>query len=128
MELAQLKARIEAARRFDHEVGGVRFALQVPTEYEITVYCARARADGATDPSSMMVEAMRAMLLSAVRGWSGVTVDHFLRDGDTEPVEFEPGLVAPLFDAQPDLAPPIVTELQRRLVVRKERTESAAKN
>jgi hypothetical protein len=129
IDLAQFKARVEAARRFEFTVeGGPRLTLQVPSEHELRLYAVKARAGGATDTASLMVEVMRATLLVAVRGWTGVVVDHFLRDGDTEVVEFDRDLVAPLFDAQPDWAEPVITAIQSRIVVRRERTEVAAKN
>jgi len=128
MESAQLKARIEAARRFEHTFDAVRLTVRVPSEHEMRVYAARARAAGASDTATLMVEILRSTLLNAVQGWQGVTVDHFLHDGDAEGVDFDAELVAPLFDANPDWAEPLVTAIQSRVLIRRDRTEAAAKN
>lgn len=128
MDLAQLKARIEAARRVEHTLGAARFTLEVPPEQELRVLTARARAAGAEDSTSLMLAVTHAMLLGAVRGWEGVTVAHFLADGDAEAVPFEAGLVAPLMDAQPEWAAALTSVLYEKIAARKARFEAAAGN
>ena len=79
MDVDQLKARVAAARRFDHTVDGVRFSLELPTEHALRVHTARARAGAALDTGTLMVLVSRAMLIEALRGLGW-------RDGGALPV------------------------------------------
>lgn len=129
MELAQLKQRLEDARRFDHEVDGARFSVVMPTEHEVRLWSAYAIEGGARTAAAVMVAVSMQMLLAGVRGWSGVTVHHLLGDGSQEPLEFDASLVPALLgDAQIAWGTAIAEAMQRRLVERRKRTEAAAKN
>jgi hypothetical protein len=132
IDLAQLKARAEAARRFDHAVGPASFSLVVPTRQELTVYAAQARAEvpglAGADVASLMALAAHPMLCKAVRGWSGLLERHLLADGSEEPVPFDPGVMPLVIDAQPEWAAELVQEIYRRIGERKARIEAAAKN
>lgn len=128
MDVEKLKARVAAARRFDHTIDGVRFTLETPTEHALRVHTARARAGNALDTGTLMVLVSRAMLIEAVCGWDGVTTAHFLPEAEPEAVAFEASLVADLVDAQPLWAAELVTALYERLGQRRSRIEAAQKN
>lgn len=128
MDVDQLKARVAAARRFDHTVDGVRFSLELPTEHALRVHTARARAGAALDTGTLMVLVSRAMLIEALRGWDGVTAAHFLSEAEPEAVAFDASLVADLVDAQPMWAAQLVNALYERLGERRSRIEAAQKN
>lgn len=137
MDVDQLKARVAAARQFQHTfstgfpdaISDVTFDLQMPTRHEMKLWTAMAEAESKGDLATSVVLCSYRMLLAAVRGWSGVTEAHFVEDAtDPQPVAYHRNLIEPLLESQPDWARAITTELYHRITPRMARAEDVEKN
>ncbi len=128
MDLADIKRKAEAARRFVVNVDGRSFTLQLPTQHEIEVEAMRSRLhDGDADPAQLTV-IRRRMLERGVKAWTGVTCEHLAAGAGTDAAEVSPEAVALLLDAEPELAARLDTDFVGRLAERNAKRAEAAKN
>jgi len=75
------KRLLEEAREFEHEVGGVRFRLRIPTRSELRGVV--VEFGGMADDASR-VRAMDAVVMSALVSASGVKASHLGIGGDED--------------------------------------------
>ena len=128
MDLADIKRKAEAARRFVVELDGRSFTLQLPTRHEIEVEAVRSRLhDGDTDPAQLTV-IRRRLLERGVVAWAGVTCEHLAPGAGNDAAEVSPEAVALLLDAEPELAAQLDTEFVGRLAERNAKRAEAEKN
>lgn len=123
MGVAEFKARLDAARAFEHVAGGVAFRLRLPTEHAW-----RLALESHRDPHGRLLEAkaLRAVLDEAVVGWDGVTEALF--GGGSAAIAFSPEARTLLLDERQDLADELAVALGVRLAERRAAREATAKN
>lgn len=123
MDVAAFKARLDAARAFDHVAGEITFRLRLPTEHAW-----RLALESHRDPHGRLLEAkaLRGVLDEAVVGWEGVTGAVF-GEGDAA-IAFSAEARALLLDHRQDLADELAVALGLRLAERRAAREAAAKN
>lgn len=126
MELADIRRNALAARQFSVEVAPATFTLTIPTHMESSIAYSKATIGGKFDGGAQL-RFQRALILTAVSGWTGVLLRHVLNEGD-EPIDFEPGAVDLLMDAQPEWESALVSELLDKMAERKAKEDTAAKN
>jgi len=116
----------KAARTYMHEIEGRSFVLMLPTwlDSRIAYLVAGARRD---DPA-FIHRMLREELKMALVGWSSVTVDDLLKDGDSTLAVFDPDLVPILLDGHNDWSDALQIELSRRIGERDGIFEAAQKN
>ena len=128
MDLADIKRKAEAARRFTVQAGGLSFTMQLPTQHEIEVEAVRARLhNGDADPAQLTV-IRRRLLERGVVAWAGVTCEHLAPGGGTDAADVGVEAVALLLDAAPALAAQLDAEFVGRLAERNAQRAEAAKN
>lgn len=128
MDLADIKRKAEAARRFAVQVGGLSFTLQLPTMHEIEVEAVRARLhEGGADPAQLTV-IRRRLLERGVVAWAGVTCEHLAPGGGADAADVGAEAVALLLDADPALASKLDAEFVGRMAERNAKRAEAAKN
>lgn len=133
MDLQALQQRALAARELAHTIGEITFRLRLPTRHEVLLAAQRAGALSAGGDRAGMLVTQRAVLESAVIGWTGARVRHVLPpehaqgDGET-PLAWEPGAVPLLLDARPDDAQALADLINRRMEERAAAIEADAKN
>lgn len=137
-DIADLKARVLAARQFSVTVGPTdaprTIHLVEPTAHEIRLASLRAGIGGLQDTAALVV-LERTLLGEAISGWDGVTAADLVADypeqaakaGD-KTVAFDSSGVVLLLDAQPTWGQRIYSELLDRLAKRGAAREAAAKN
>lgn len=123
MDIAAFKARLDAARAFEHVAGGITFRLRLPTEHAW-----RLALESQRDAHGRLLEAraLRAVLDESVVGWDGATAALFGEGADALP--FSPEARALLLDHRQDLADELAVALGVRLAERRAAREAAAKN
>lgn len=123
MGVADFRARLEAARAFEHVVGGVAFRLRLPTEHAW-----RLALESHRDAHGRLLEAkaLRAVLDEAVVGWQGAT-EALLGEGETA-LEFSAEARTLLLDHRQDLADELAVALGVRLAERRAAREATRKN
>jgi hypothetical protein len=128
MELDYIARHAQAARTFEHAVGGCMFTLRVPTKLESAIAWAQANTAAERDGSAG-VRFERALAQVAVAGWAGVLVRHVLPEhkGD-EPFAFEPGAASVLWDAQPEWEHSVLQAVLERVSARQAVEDTAEKN
>lgn len=129
IELDYIARKARAAREFEHQVGPATIRMRVPTKLESSIaYAESAGGRKYADPG-VSLRFHRALLLLAVCGWSGVTVQHMLPSHPTpDAFDFETGAIALLLDAQPEWETELLQALLQRLSDRQTAEEAAAKN
>lgn len=128
MDLADIKRKAEAARRFVVQSDGRSFTLQLPTQHEIEVEAMRCRLhDGDTDPAQLTV-IRRRLLERGVVAWAGVTCEQLAPGGGTDAAEISTEAVSLLLDAEPALAAQLDAEFVGRMAERNAKRAEAAKN
>jgi hypothetical protein len=112
MSTEDLKQRIQAARAFTEEVGGITYHLQRPTRTEYmrineaiaaALRAATERGDvseGRVVLTADELERLGATVRPHVTGWEGVTERDLGGAGD-DPVSFDPGLLPDLLAENP---------------------------
>lgn len=134
MELEEIKRQALAARQFDETVGAEGaeryISLRLPTQHEVVLATRRAGLQRMADDMAATVVLQRALLVSAVIGWSRVTVGDVLPDSAqaAELLVYEPGAVELLLDAKPDWEEQLGAALLHRLAQRRAVQDTAAKN
>jgi len=116
----------KAARTYAQEIEGRSFTLQMPSQHDMRVNYLRAGAD-ADDPALVYL-VLRESLEKSLVGWSGITVDDLLKNGDKSSADFNVELVPVLLDAQDDWREALDKELTKRLAERNGSIEAAQKN
>jgi hypothetical protein len=137
-DIAELKARIAAAKQFTVTVGPAdaprTIQLQEPDDHQVKLAGIRSGLRGGKDPAAELLFE-RALLLEAITGWSGVTAADLLRGfpdqaakaGD-KPLDFEADGVEMLLDAQREWGNELWSALVDRMAQRSAAREPAAKN
>lgn len=136
-DIADLAARVLAARQFSVEVGPAdaprTINLLEPTDHEVRIVSLRCGL-GAGKDTAAPVLFERALVAMAIVGWSGVTGADLAANHPEQaakaggPVEFEPLGVDLLLDAQREWAQKLWSELVDRLDRRLTQRQAAAKN
>ena len=129
-DLADLKARADAARDFSVPIEGRNFTLRVPTGFELvlTQRSADQMAGLGAKAASMVLE--RLLTHAAIVGWAGVTVEDILPgqpDGEKH-VPYDVRFVDLLLDARPKWAAKLAAELLERIIARTSALAADAKN
>lgn len=129
MDADTLRRQALAARQFKVQIDAAEFTLTAPTHLESQVLYERAAADEHGFGSVARLKFLRAMLVSAVAGWSGVLLRDALpaHEGD-EALAFDAGVVEVLLDAQPEWEARLSSELMAAVVSRRTARDTAAKN
>lgn len=125
MPLVELKAAIEAARQFTVPLGAATFTLRLPSEHDCRVRLERHR-DAAGVP--LFTEAARALLDTALVGWSGVTEADLFEGAAATPLPFSVEARALLLDHRLDWADELTIALSAKRQQRAEQREAARKN
>jgi hypothetical protein len=129
MELDDIKRHALAARQFQVTHGEGTFTLTMPTKLQSSIAYAQAMEASARVASATSLRFNRALLLLAITTWSGVLLKSALPDiASDEQMEFEPGAVELLLDAQPDLEKVLFEELMSRFMQRSKVLDTAEKN
>lgn len=136
-DLADLQARIHAARQFTVTVGPQdaprTIHLLEPDDHQIRLAGIRAGLRGADPAAELVFE--RTLLVQAIKGWSGVTGADLLhgfpeqaaKAGDTA-VAYAPTGVETLLNAQREWGAQLWAALVERMAQRSAAREPAAKN
>lgn len=120
MDLEQIRAAAERARRFTHTIGDRQYDCVTPTQFEV---------DLLTQEHRTFARVQRHLVLAALRGWRGVsTADMRLPDLDDEPLPFSRELAALLFDERSDIEAALADEISSRVKARREALEAARGN
>jgi hypothetical protein len=122
MELDDIKAAAEKARRFAHEIDGRRFELVTPTQFAVNLISEERRT---------FARVQRHLVLAALRGWSNVTTDDLrLPDLDLprEPLVYSPEMAEILCNERPDWEDALADVISKRVEARRTRLEAAAGN
>ncbi len=122
MDLEQLKAAAERARRFSHELGGRRFDLVTPSQFAVNLISEEKRT---------FTRVQRQVVLAALRGWSGVVAED-LRLPElelaAEPLPFSPEMAEVLLNERPDWEEALADAVSKRVEARRKQLEAAAGN
>lgn len=136
-DIADLKARIQAARQFTVTVGPEdaprTIHLQEPDDHQVKLAGIRSGLRSDKDGAAELLFE-RSLLVESITGWSGVTAADLLRGfpdqaakaGD-KPVDFEADGAAMLLDAQREWGREIWGSLVARMAERDRAREPAAK-
>lgn len=126
MNIAELRVRVEAGRHAEHEIGGVKFQLRIPTDHAWNSAVDRNRsANGVVNET----EAQRACVELGLVGWSGLQLKHFPPfDGDEKEVPFSQAVRGELLDARPDWQIEILMVLCDGMDRQRKAREEARKN
>lgn len=125
MDLAQIRAALDAARRCTAEAAGASFDLQLPTDHAWRVTLERHRGP---DGQLLEAQAFRALLEKSVTGWRGVTAALFVPDGGADAVPFDADALALLLEHRQDIADALTLALGARVAERRRAREQLAKN
>lgn len=129
MQPSDILARLEQSRRFEHEVGGVRFTMRLPTqEYLRRIYRQRTTDGQPFDE----VGAEKQVVLDALQDWDGVTVGDIMGgtgDDAADAVPFSRETAAAWFeDTGLSIRDALLIEIWRRVAERNKRREEDGKN
>lgn len=125
MAVADLIARLEAARSVQIEAAGASFSVRLPTDHAWRALVQRhADAHGRL----LEAEAFRALLDEALVGWSGVTERLVDPAAGETPLAFDAQARRALLDHRQDVADEIAVAVALKLRERREAREAAAKN
>jgi len=146
VNLDELKAAVESARRFSHKVllyaepppkddapdtrlptGSRTFQLRMPTSHEVKMAYARART-GTDDHLAAFFQSQREIAERSVTGWTEVDETDLVPDGANAPMAFDASLVPLIFDAHSDWQTSISEAIDKRIAEREGKQEAAAKN
>ncbi len=120
MELAEIRAAAERARRFTLEHAGRRFDCVTPTQFEV---------DCITQEHRTFARVQREIVLKAVRGWTEVTTaDLNVPDLPLEPLPYSAEVAALLFAERNDWEAHIADVIAERVRQRREALEAARGN
>lgn len=130
MESSDVLARLEQSRRYEHEVGGVRFSMRLPTQEYLRRLYRQKTADG--QPFDEL-DAQKQVVLDALVGWEGVTLGMITGEAgdgtEGEPVPFSRDTAAAWFeDTGLTLRDELVIDIWRRVGERHQRREEDEKN
>jgi hypothetical protein len=133
MDLQALQQRALAARELTHTIGDIAYRLRVPTRHEVLLAAQRSGAMQAGGDRAALLVTQRAVVESAVVGWSGARVRHVLppehAEGEADaPLAWEAGAVPLLLDARPDDAQALADVINQRMAARAAAVEADAKN
>lgn len=125
MDNAELLARVVKAREIEIKCSNgwvIRFRL--PTEFEV-----RRGAMQMTEGDGARTQVwMRDLIVPAVVGWSGPTVNDVLGDGDATALPYAPALVKQLLEDNLAVFDEIAAEYGKRIQARAGAREAALKN
>lgn len=131
--LADLRRSFESQREFTLYVGPEAdtprrsLTLRLPTQHEVRVASLRAGVRNMSDPAALAL-LERQLVIQCVVGWAGMRrSDLQLADG-AEALDFHPGAVDLLLDAQPDWFRQPAAELFERISRRDQERDAAAGN
>lgn len=129
MQSSEILARLEQSRRFEHEVGGVRFVMRLPTqEYLRRIYRQRTTDGQPFDE----VGAEKQVVLDALQDWEGVTLGDITGstgDDAAQVVPFSAEIAGAWFeDSGLSIRDTLLIEIWRRVAERNKRREEDEKN
>lgn len=125
MDAKELAARVLESRRATLPVGGMSFAVVLPTDLAVRLAASRHRnADGVV----MEVAVVRELLADAITGWEGLTVGHVLPEGGEEPLPYSADNKQLLLESRQDIADELAVMLAEARAKRAQRLETARKN
>ena len=128
MDLAELKARAQAARQFTVPIGECVFSLRTPTRLELREALLRHSIDP-RDQSALQMAVLQSYLLHGfLVGWTGVRDADVVPDAGTAPLPWSPDAVPLLLDARPDWGDTLGAALMDAVHQRATRIEADAKN
>lgn len=131
--LADLRRAFDAAREFTLYVGPDdatprrSLTLRLPTEHEVRVASLRAGVRTMSDPAALAL-LERQLLVQSVVGWAGMRRCDLLPHEPADALEFHPGAVELLLDAQPEWFKQPAGELLERISARAQQRDAAAGN
>jgi hypothetical protein len=125
METSDILARFAKAREFEAVAGGWKFRMRLPTDFHERRFAMETSGIAAAAQSQQW---LHDMLLAAVIGWEGPTLDDLLHEGDKTPLPYAPALVAPLLESKLELFDELSVALHAERAARLAKVEAAAKN
>jgi len=128
MDLAELKARAQAAREFQVSIGECSFTLRTPTRLELREVLLRRGVD-LTSSSPLILSLVQYYLLTSfLIGWTGPRDSHVVPDAGDAPLAWSVDAVPLLLDAQPEWADTLGAKLLASVSDRSDRIGEEAKN
>lgn len=121
----ELRAAMEASRRFEAETAGAKFGILLPTDHACSVALQTHRGPDGEAIGALYV---RALLEQSLISWEGMLVRHVLPDGPGDALPFNLENVALLIEHRPDICNELSVEIGRRLRERRKKLEGHAKN
>lgn len=132
--LADLRRAFEQQREFTLYVGPEAdtprrsLTLRLPTQHEVRIASLRAGVRTMSDPAALAL-LERQLVIQSVVAWAGMRrADLQLPADGTDTLEFHPGAVELLADAQPDWFKQPAAELFDRIARRDQERDAAAGN
>lgn len=127
MELSELKRKVQAARRFDVDIGNGRsITMQRPSRFDLQMAGARSGMTGGNTPGSRL-QWERLVVSGAVVHWVGIVARDFGAES-TEPVPFDADATTLLIDAQPEWGDQLSEALWREMAKADDIEGAAQKN
>lgn len=127
MDALELRNQLEASRRFELEIRGIRFKLKLPSEL-----ARRNAIQNNRDRHGRMMEAQatRAILDAAVIGWEGLKAKHIMPSSSKpeDEVKFSADALAMLLEDATEISDELIFGVMDRVLKRDAEREAAEKN
>lgn len=125
MDLAAIRASLEAARTASVTLPEGSFTLRLPTAHALRLSMERHRGE---DGQILFGAASRAVLDQALTGWEGVSAAEVGPELADEPLAYSLEARGILLDHRQDVADALFRELSARISAREQAREAARKN
>lgn len=126
MDADALKRKLDAARQFVVEVGGISLTLRLPTETAMRAAVAQLPPRG--DQAASVADLQPILLRQCTVGWAGVRPCDLLPGAPETPLPFDAELLDDVFDRWPDAYDAAYQQLMRLYGERLARIEAERKN
>ena len=125
MDLGEIKARLEAARRVEREVNGATFTLVMPTAHQWRV----ALQDNRDELGRVLeAKAYRQVLSKALVSWRGLKASDLVPEAPADEVPFTPDARELLLDTRQDIADELTIGVGAWLADQRTKREEQLKN
>lgn len=126
MDINDLKRKIRAQRLFNVAVDGINVEMLIPSDFDSKIQAVKSGL-GDRKPEAMMIFS-RALLESAIVGWSGVTVGYLTGENDQDAVDFDKQLVKEFLDADRTKTDIFSSKLLEKVFEKRGLADEAKKN